>query len=716
MNFLRIIAVFLGLAVFLAPGRTDDSPPGRAAIVFPGEVEFTARRLAAADKLAADKRWAEAIEEYQRLLHDVGEDLVPLDLVEKRQSIQARRLCHLRLASLPAEALALYRKQVDTQARKWLRQAQKDHVVGPLHRIVDETFCSTVGGQALELLGDLAFEKGDFDEALIWWRMIATPAGVPGTTEDRAAQAMSLVFPDPAPDLVARVRAKQIVARLFHDDWHGLDEELAAYRKLHGKATGDLAGQNGPYAATLQKLLAQAKKDGPYSDDSLWTTFGGTPARNLILPRMPDARLWEDGPTWSVRLPSLRDDLDPDELNRVLTPAERARRLAFHPLVVGDQVLIADARSVTAYHLFTGTLRFRFDLADELMPGLDKLPSSQPPDVRYTLSASRDCVYARLGAGKEEETSSYLVCLEVKAARNKKGHKRWHVKANPGGKEAAAFEGAPLVHQGQVYTVLSRVAGARMRTDVVCYDAETGKQRWRQEVCEARFPEKGPEIFPRRQHELLTLAGNRVVYCSQTGAIVALDAFSGKCVWAVRYPGREGKLSDEEPSPRDLAPYVYAAGRVYAAPRDIDRILCLDPGSGSILWERESIEVVQLLGVAHGRLIFTTPQGIRAIDALSGSDTGGWLQPEVGKLPGMGRGCLAGEWVLWPTQDLKLPWRALHVDDGRQEKGEEAYYPIDLRRIQPGNLALGSGCLVVAGAEELFVYVAPERRRPEVKP
>ena len=34
-----------------------------------------------------------------------------------------------------------------------------------LRRLVDERFCSSVTDQALQLLGDLAFERGEFGEA-----------------------------------------------------------------------------------------------------------------------------------------------------------------------------------------------------------------------------------------------------------------------------------------------------------------------------------------------------------------------------------------------------------------------------------------------------------------------------------------------------------------------------------------------------------------------
>src|SRR5207302_1947119 len=110
---------------------------------------------------------------------------------------------------------------------------------------------------------------------------------------------------------------------------------------------------------------------------------------------------------------------------------------------------------------------------------------------------------------------------------------------------------------------------------------------------------------PRYRHHLLTLAGPNVVYASHSGALVAVDALTGKHAWAVRYASRGPTISADQPSPRDLAPCVYAAGRLYAAPLDSDRLLCLDPSTGRVVWERDRIEAVQLLGVGAGRLIFT---------------------------------------------------------------------------------------------------------------
>src|SRR5262249_27098761 len=150
------------------------------------------------------------------------------------------------------------------------------------------------------------------------------------------------------------------------------------------------------------------------------------------------------------------------------------------------------------------------------------------------------------------------------------------------------------------------------------------------------------------RHHLLTKAGPLIVFCSHGGAIVAVDAETGQPAWAVRYPRQV-----EEGSERltDLAPCVFADGRIYAAPADSRLLLCLDAATGQTLWEREAVEVVHLLGVGHGRLIFTTPKGLRAVGAADGSDRGGWMQPQAGDgVRPMGRGLLIGDLVLWPNE------------------------------------------------------------------
>jgi outer membrane protein assembly factor BamB len=271
---------------------------------------------------------------------------------------------------------------------------------------------------------------------------------------------------------------------------------------------------------------------------------------------------------------------------------------------------------------------------------------------------------------------------------------RWVVHARAREEEQIAFEGAPVVIGKSVYIVQSRRRGAQIRSVLCCYDADNGTLRWDQELVEA--PEFGASSSPRCQHHLLTLAGHHLIYCSHAGAVVAVEAATGKRVWAVRYASRGQRAS------RECSPALAIGPCVVVAPADSDRLLCLDATTGTSLWEREAVEALQLLGASHDLLVIATPTGLRALELATGDDQRGWSQPLVGSLGTWGRGLLAGGQVLWPTQDVKLPWRVLDVLNGGVTDD-----PSMLRFVPSGNLAVGRGCLVIATNEELWGFTPP---------
>lgn len=693
-------------------------------IGFPGENTSTARRLAAVEQLVADAKWAEAITEYLHILDEAGDDLVPLD---PRHSVAARRLCHRRLAALPPPALQLYRDRVDGQVKKWWEEGKANHDTRLLRRIVQEAFCSRFGDRALDALGDLAFERGDFEEAEQWWCMIAPPIGDAGPNARAEGDAgAALVFPDPQVD-VARVRAKQILSRMCRGEGAAALKMLEAYRSQHGKASGNFAGHQGNYADILQKLAPVNPVNTPP-----WPTFAGDASRVCRLPQAPASYL--------VPLPPIaldtgnRGNLLRAEEIHVLTPSAEAQEMAFYPVIAGGQVLVADAGGVRAFDLTTGQRTGIYNLVADLKnQGKEfDLDFATPPGGRYTLTVAGDQIFARLGnacvgALRVREGAvgdSCLVCLDQKPTKEGKFVRRWLVHAQEGKDNAGSvFEGAPVVHEGRVYVARARIAGAQVATAVECYSAATGYRHWRQEVSEIRELADGE---PRWHQHLLTLAGAQVVYCTHSGAVVAVDTATGRRGWAVRYVSRGLKSAPGAPSPRDLAPCVAHAGRLFVAPADYDRILCLDAATGKMLWESQAVEVVHLLGVAKGKLIVTTgrsspgvteapePRGIRALDVETGRMLRDWVQPAdgTGDLPSLGRGLLAGGKVLWPVQRgaRDSPRGLLLLDQETGEADRDNYYFSQRFRGVVGNLALGEGCLAAAGARELRVFIPAARR------
>jgi outer membrane protein assembly factor BamB len=705
-------ALTLTLGVPWSPGRGEEAPPPA---VFPAESKPTAVRIDEVRKLLASKKTSEAVQEIQAILTASGDDLVSVDA---GRDVACRRLCHSLLARLPLDALQSYRNGVDPQAKKWLDQAETTRDARLLRRIVDEAFCSRPGEKAIDLLGDFAFERGDFAEAEAWWSLLLPHPSA------------FLFYPDPKTD-PARTRAQILLARHFRGAY-GWADDLQKYRKDYGSAEGEIAGKKGRYADILQQV-ADERNANPPAPTTEWLAFGGDATRGVtavapprLLERMGSLCRWPNERQFSLK------DRKPLEVDPVYDRGVGAllsnRSMAFEPVVADGKVLIADARYVTAYDLRTGAAE-TWHVAAELDGHTKPVPNlPAPPDLRYTVTVAGDHLYVRLGAetvrdapatGKDDD--SWLVCLSLKPLPNGE-RELWTMPATgQEDKTYAVFEGTPIVHDDLLYIASTRFVNGRALTRVICYPADTPEkpaELWHQDICETReFADKDRRY---RQH-LLTLAGPYVVYCSHSGAISALDALTGKPVWAVRYPSRGDKTADGDASPRDLAPCLFADGRLYVAPADYDKLLCLDAATGETLWQRGPLEVVHLLGVGEGRLIFTTPTGLRAVGADDGVDA--WAQPAGGgSLPPAGRGLLIGDLVLWPTAS-KGPG-ALTVYAVRQRDGEQPDEcdPSLLSHIPAGNLVYADGCLICADRQTLTIFTPPgmpleeKEKQPRAEP
>ena len=494
-----------------------------------------------AHKTVEQGKWSEAIVEYQRILEEAGDELVALDPQKPQLCVQARRVCHSAIAALPAEALKLYRRRADEPAKKWLAQgtAERDPVM--LRRLVDQAFCSRHTETALDLLGDLALERGDFAEAEQWWRMLARPVSEKSPV---AGPALSLTFPDVQLD-VAQVQAKQILATILRGESGPPQEELKPFRAAHPRAEGYLAGRQGNYAALLEKALESI--GGAARPERGWPTFAGTAARACVLPEAPHCRWLE--PTWRVRL----EGSDPARVDGPpLTPTQVARACAFFPVIAGNLVLVADARAVTvAYDLDSGGCLGRCDLIDDLKnTGLvldTKLPVKH--DVRYTPTVAGDRVFARLGGGalarprdgkgdapKIGRDDSVLICLALPPTKDGKLMAHWQTRPRQAEKETAFFEGTPLVQGNQLFVARSRFTDdGRIVTGIDCYGVATGTLRWGVRYLASSQGAAGDMSPSRYRHHVLTLAGGNLVYCSHSGVVAALDGTTGKRLWAARY-------------------------------------------------------------------------------------------------------------------------------------------------------------------------------------
>ena len=680
--------------------------------------------------------FAEAIEIYQRVTQQYGDKVVEVPSAtpnaETHLSINAQRESQRRIAAMPLEARALYRARVDGQAELWYRQGLERRDRALLRRVVDRLFCSSWGDDALDLLGDLAFQEGQFGEALEAYRQL-----VPG----EALGGAGLVHPDPSIDLT-RVAAKQLLCRAAIGEHPPTDEDLAAFARANPAESTSFAGRRGPIASDLSAAVRDDHLGPPAQADGRWPTFAGSFSRDRIATGPIDVGSLQ----WQVSLePVTVSRNNPFRRSMAVSTPPTDRLLAYHPIIVGDQVLVANDHRITAYDL-------------NVRPGEPStVGSSQPEEAwrtselaipkiagqmisglpRYTLTAVGNRVYARMGppAGASvfprrmgipapSRTPSYIVAVD----RESDGKLLWTREATDvalpkrpgdGTSASAVFEGAPVADAHSVYVGLTdRVE--MTATYVVCLDANTGATRWIRYVCEANANNDPLSPTFEIAHRLLTLAGSTLYYQTNLGALAALDVETGGVRWLATYPwagrggvgggfngfGMMGGSGTPPTQQRDLNPAIVHDGLVIIAPDETPYIFAFNAATGQFVWKTaeipDDVKLSHLLGVAKGHLIATGDR-VLWFDVTTGKQTNAWPE-KTQATQGYGRGLLAGDRVYWPTKT------EIHILD--QATGLRAEAPIRLEQaygVEGGNLAVGDGYLVVAQANSLVVFCQNSR-------
>ena len=650
----------------------------------------------------ADRQWDEAVRTLREVMENSGAKLFG---VTAHRYVSVRDYCHLQLAALPPEALALYRSRVDPLAQKWYEDGIARRDRGLLLNVVEQTLASSWGDDALMALGEMALESGEYASARYFWERII-PADLP-----KDAPRTWLGYPDTRLDLAA-VRARLVLASILEGSMARAREELERFAELHADARGRFGGRDVKYVDALREMAAAAGQWPAVPPDPDWPTLAGSPARNKKVPQPVDV----GQVAWRFRLPKTaalgRPALAPDATAAGVAEDAKAP-LCYHPVVVGDLVAASSQAEILACDLRTGKPAWGHGVI--FRDQLDKTArrSYNPPDTlgvpRFTMTAFGGKLYARMGSAVTERPeqsafsapAGYVVCLDLEA----EGRLVW--KFTPEDKQWAP-EGSPLSDGTSVFLAMRRSEiGPQVQAHVACLDGETGALGWRTYVCAAETPARG--TLHQASHNLLTLAGDTLYYNTNLGAVAALSARDGRIKWVSLYPRvRQGSLVRPAAHwSRDLTPCLFDRGRLLVAPADSPRIFALDAATGQILWQTgpEVGDAVHLLGTAGDCLIAA---GARIYwIATSGPQRGKvkHVFPDGPEKPGHGRGVLAGGRVYWPTR------QSIYVFDqasGRQLK----VIPLAPRGTTGGNLLVAGGRLLMATEDALVALASTAPAKP----
>lgn len=732
-NFVLAGACALVLCLGLLSGveAQDAADPLARTSVFLETDSTAVKKLGAArDALSAKKltprEWADVVDLLRQIAEQHKDKLVA---VESGRYVGVPAYCDILLAGLPPDGLKVYRARVDPLARQWFEAGKAAHDEELLLKVVRQAVISSYGDDALLLLGELAWEKGDLSRARSYWQQLIPPAargeaGQPG---------LVLAYPDSNLD-PALIRARIVLCSLMQGNLPRGREEIERFKEQYSQTQGTLAGRTGNLSQILTDLADEASVTQFPADDPAVATFAFDPQRSKVLPEAVDVGKSQ----WSVLLREA-DPANAEGLaDAVRLPFGFQNEAGHYPVVFNDIVLVCDETSVYAYKLQSGqpawpaeelsdeeratetaeALRNRariYSLPPEQMQAA-AFPGTLAGFPRFTLTVEQGRLYARLGSlttvrpggVRARCAASFLICLDL--ARGQ-GKQLWMIDADQiePNRENWSFEGAPLVSGGRVYVALRRNT-SQPQANVACYDAETGKLIWNRKVC-VGMSSLGVEEHE-LSHQLLTWGEERLYYNTNLGAIAAIEPQDGTLRWVATYPRADAEsLQDfNERHKHGPNPCVYHAGTVYAAPADCDRLFAYDADTGIPRWGKDAGhldgKVRTLLGVGKGRLILAGDQ-LWGVDLETGIPD--WKYEARNPY---GRGLLVEDLIYWPTRE--------EIVFLNQATGRPVRDPVNLKEkgAQGGNLLISGGLLLVARHDWLVAFSeyggVKQRRQEEI--
>jgi outer membrane protein assembly factor BamB len=687
--------------------------------------------LARVGAFLADKQWDEAVETLRQVMETHGDRVIALGT---GRYVSVREYCHAQIVAMPEPALELYRARVDPLAERWCREAVDAQDARLLQRVVDQFFASSWGDDALLALGDIALEQGAYSDARHAWERISPllrgPNGRPlwlalrtakseeqwrnlePALKEREGPATWLAYRDTNLNLAA-VRARLVLASIWEGSLRRAEIELEALRRLDPDAVGSLGGREVVLVDRLAAELAAASHWPAPSTKSRWLTFAGSARRTQTLP--PAVRI--AGPAWKshIKLGEAHSADGTFALGGRRIGEDADGLLSYHPLVVGDLLLVSDQSTVRAFNLHTGQPAWRGLSTDGVIyqpeheSTFDIHSRNQVGVPRFTMTAHGNLLFAKLGNPITSRppdpprsiSPGYLVCLDL----SREGSLLRKIEPDD---DSWSFEGAPLCDGENLYVAMRR-SDVRPQAYVACFDVQTGQLRWRKYICAAETPARGQ--VPEVTNNLLTLAEDSLYYNTNLGAIASLRKSDGQIEWVSLYErAKRGDLSRRAAHfYRDLNPCVYHAGIVLVAPSDCEQIMGLDAGTGQVLWTSNlADDVVHLIGATGDQL-------------LASGDRLWWLNIYTGKVVrrfpegkrdgprGYGRGVLAGHEVYWPTRDR------IYIFDSKTTEPTQEPIALLPHGATGGNLLAIDGYLLVAASDTLFGFSQFPRRRNELQ-
>jgi len=511
-------------------------------------------------KKEAAERYTEALEIYQKVIDDYPD--VMYRVSQFGVFVPITQYCQLRILRFPKQALQHYRTKYDARAREAYEVARERNSLEGLAHIRDTMLCTSYGAPAMLTLGDMALDRGHCLEALGYY------------------EAVRELFPSEGlhtPELALKVAYchKMLGDKPGPAGKHGEPSRLAS---------GNLE--------RFKEFVAAAKYEKPAMHRQQSSAPHTAADDYMAMPVSTDP-LGITPPVWERPLPA----------------APMAGFVFSQPVVAGNSVFYRHKNMIYCRSILNGELRWKNDLGGRVK--WQNVGPRQYPQEDVLVQDGM--VFTPI-----HKVGPTLVALDEIT-----GQVKWAygpMVASSKEESNMRFETAPAGGPMTVFAgyILDNIEG-NTHTDteygVIAFDSVTGRVKWRAPISRLR-----PGLFTagfavRHRNRIRSFLSpplyhqGVVYYCTNAGAIAALDSLSGRVKWLMKYPYDWGKSSVHDSTRgfgdsrgcftrsgalcgthRPMFWYnqrpLLLEDNLYVLPVDAPQMYKLDRRTGKILWRK----------------------------------------------------------------------------------------------------------------------------------
>ncbi|MFW6066261.1 MAG: PQQ-binding-like beta-propeller repeat protein [Planctomycetota bacterium] len=606
-----------------------------------------------AERFIQEQRYSQAARALQALVERSDAGFTPAERPGRYVSLQSK--AQDIIARMPSEAMEVYRRLYEPQARRLFEQGLEEDDQDALRRVTEYYPHTSYGPMALDRLARIRFDHGEFGASAVLWRR---------ALESPAAEANR-------PMLLAKLAVTHHLAGEPSDS----EESAERLRRDYPDAKADIAGEQRKLVDFVDEIRARSsptaladrsvsQADAAHCQVEFRWREPSADSKQQQMPRLIASDLYvrpdEPAPRLHARGratfgkdsgPVFRFDRGHVVLSRPLVSglADDPMPPLVSPVIAGKRVIYRTDSAVEARDTLTGALLWRNDelpiVREPRGPlyygGSNSRLSYTPAERgRYELSvhdhrvftlagfAARNEAYRRGGwgvsrDGEEIPSGSWLVALSAVD-----GSELWrvgHTDDKDDSLRGYTFISAPRISKGRLYVV----GVAHDRYYLVCLDAEDGSLLWSSAVSQRPVVALEGSSGELNQYLLETgsppaVSDGRVYVCTNAGVIAALDAVTGRGLWARRYISRFDSMAYSLGFNRGrnatfpaANPVVVSGGRIIIClPADGRDVLAFS-AEGEHLWQRNREQLAYLSEIDESRVLLSGP-GLLVLSTVDG--------------------------------------------------------------------------------------------------